>query len=94
MINTTQILTISVVVILTLVLSVIGFQVFLILREFQKTVQKMNKMLDDFGLVSESVAKPVAALADHFTGLASIAGLFGLVAKKRREKAGKETENE
>jgi hypothetical protein len=86
MIDSTQILIIIVVVVLTILLSAIGIQVFFILREVQRSIQKVNKILDDTGLVSESVAKPIASLSNHLTSFSGIAGLFGWLAKKRHEK--------
>jgi len=90
MFDSTQILLIGVVVALTLLLSVIGVQVFFILREVRKSIQKVNKMLDDAGIVSESIAKPIASLSDSITGLASIGGLLGWFQKKRNEKRKKD----
>lgn len=90
MIDSTQILLIIVIVVLTVLLSVIGVQVFFILREVQRSIQKMNKMLDDAGKISESIAKPITSLSNSITGVSGIAGLLGWLAsrKKRREKKG------
>jgi len=93
MIDSTQILLIVVIVVLSILLSVIGIQVFFILREVQRSIQKMNKMLDDAGTISESISKPIASLSNSITGVSGIAGLFGWLAsrkKKRKEKEEKE----
>ncbi len=63
MVDATQFMLIFVIVILTVMLSVIAVQVFFILREFRKTLTKANKVLDDTGVISESVSKPVSLLA-------------------------------
>ena len=86
MFESTQILIIAVVLVLTLLLSVIGFQVFLIFRELQKTVMKINKMLDDAGLISESIAKPIASFSGIVSGVSGVAGLLGLLNKKKGKK--------
>lgn len=93
MVDSTQILLIVVIVILTLLLSIIGIQVFFILREVQRSIQKVNKMLDDAGTISESIVKPIASLSSSITSFSGIAGLLNWLAsrKKRREK---EKENE
>lgn len=92
----TQILLIGVVTALMILLILIGIQVFFILREIQKSVQKTNKMLDDMGVISESIAKPVASLSNSITGVSSIAGLFGWLSQRgsKSEKAEKKTGEE
>lgn len=93
MVDSTQILLIIVVVVLTILLSVIGIQVFFILREVQRSIQKMNKMLDDAGTISESIAKPITSLSNSITGVSGIAGLLSWLAS-RKKKREKEKENE
>lgn len=63
MVDATQFMLVFVIVILTVMLTVIAVQVFFILREFRKTLMKANKVLDDTGVISESVSKPVSLLA-------------------------------
>jgi len=54
---------------ISIVSIVVGIYVILILKEFRKTVEKTNKIIDDAGVISESVAKPLAALAGVVTGI-------------------------
>lgn len=63
MIDATQILLMFIILVLTTMLTVIGVQVFFILREFRVTLQKANKVLDDTRIISESVSKPVSMRA-------------------------------
>lgn len=86
MIDSTQILLIAIVTALTILLSVIGVQVFFILREVQRSIQKMNKMLDDAGTISESIAKPISSLSGSITGVSGIAGLLGWLASRKRKR--------
>jgi len=86
MIDNTQILLIAVVTVLTVLLTVIGVQVFFILKEIRRSIEKFNKMLDDAGTISESVARPIASLSSSITGVSGIAGLLGWL-KKRKEKS-------
>lgn len=92
MIDATQILLIVVVTTLTLLLTVIGVQVFFILREVRRSIEKMNKILDDAGLVSESVAKPIVSLSSSIGSLSGLTGLLGFLTSRRRrqEKAANE----
>lgn len=95
MIDSTQILLIAVVTVLTILLTIIGVQVFFILKEIKKTIEKFNKIIDDAGLISESVARPIASLSNSITGVSSLAGLFGWLTKLRDRPTKKESkENE
>lgn len=93
MIDNTQLLLIAVVTVLTVLLAIIGVQVFFILREVRESIRKFNKIIDDAGTISESIARPVASLSDSITGVSGIAGLLGWL-KKRREKSTEEKEEE
>ena len=96
MIDNTQLLLIGVVTVLTALLTIIGVQVFFILKEIKRTIEKMNKMLDDAGLISESVARPIASLSNSITGVSGIAGLLGWLGqrKKKSKKVEKEAGEE
>ncbi len=52
---------------LTILIVVLGVQVFFILKEIRRSMQKMNKMLDDFGKVTGTVGEG----AQHLLGIAS-----------------------
>lgn len=85
--DTTQVLLIIVVTVLTILISVIGVQVFFILSEIRKTVEKMNKMLDDAGMVTGSVSRSVMGMAGLVEGVKtglSVVNIFGR--KKQKEK--------
>jgi cell division protein FtsL len=86
MVDSTQILLVVVIVALTILLSVIGVQVFFILREVQRSIQKVNKMLDDAGTISESIAKPITSLSSSITGVSGIAGLLSWLTKRRKKR--------
>ena len=64
-----QIVLLIVIVILTLVLAILGVQVFLILVEIRKSVQKTNKIIDDIGTISESIATPVSTASSMIMNL-------------------------
>jgi len=87
MLSPTQILLIIVVSVLTAVLAVIGIQVFLILKEGKRSVEKVNKILDDAGTLSSAITKPISSLSNSFGGLSGITGLLGWLVnrKKKRE---------
>lgn len=58
-----------VIIVLTILLLVLGIQVFFILRELRKTIDKANKVLDDTGVITESVSKPISSLSSLAMGL-------------------------
>lgn len=92
MIDNTQLLLIAVVTVLTAILSIIGVQVFFILREIKESIRKFNKIIDDAGTISESVARPIASLSNSITGVSGITGLLGWLSqrKQKSKKAEKE----
>jgi len=82
MIQPAQILLFSVISVLTTVLTLCGIQVYYILKEFRESVKKMNKVLDDAGIISSSVAKPVSGISGFLTGLKGGADLINFFCKK------------
>ncbi len=86
MLAPTQILLIVVVSVLAVILAFIGIQVFYILREGRRSIEKVNKILDDAGDISESIAKPISSLSSSISGLSGITGLLNWVFKKRKGK--------
>ncbi len=69
MVDATQFLLVFVIVVITVMLSVISVQIFFILKEFRKTLTKANKVLDDTGIISESVSKPINLISGILVGL-------------------------
>lgn len=77
-----------VVVALTILLVVLGVQVYFILRELRKTIDKANKVLDDTGVITESVSKPISSLSSLTMGLktgATIAKILNGGKKKHKD---------
>lgn len=77
-----------VVVALTILLVVLGIQVYFILRELRKTIDKANKVLDDTGVITESVSKPISSLSSLTMGLktgATIAKILNGGKKKHKD---------
>ncbi|MDP3998464.1 MAG: hypothetical protein Q8P89_02515 [bacterium] len=62
--DTAQLILIIAVSVLTSILAVVGFEVFLIVREFLKVVRKANKILDDAAAISDSVSKQVHSVTE------------------------------
>lgn len=67
--DTAQILLTIVIVLLALILIALSVQVFFILREFRRTINKANKILDDTGIITESISNPLSNLSNLTSGL-------------------------
>ncbi len=88
MIDPAQATLFLVIIVLTILLLVLGIQVYFILRELRKTLAKVNKVLDDTSLITESVSKPISNLSSLTMGLktgATIAKIFGAGKKHKKE---------
>jgi hypothetical protein len=71
MIQSAQLLLFLVISVLTAILTACGIQIYYVLKELRESVKKVNKILDDAGIVSSSVAKPIAGISGFITGLKS-----------------------
>lgn len=91
MVDLSQVLLVIVITTLTLLLTFIGIQIVYILREVRRTIEKVNKMLDDAGMITESIAHPIAGLGGMIDGLKSgakaIEAVGNFLSRKRKEKA-------
>lgn len=81
-----QILLLIVVTVLTFLLLLLGLQVYFILRELRKTIIKMNKVLDDAGIISQSVAQPVSNLSGIITGVKTGLSILSIFSNKKKQK--------
>lgn len=69
MLDPIQIALTCVISVLAVILFIVGLEVFQILKELKKTLEKINKILDDTGRISESVAAPVEEASEFLIGL-------------------------
>lgn len=81
MFDPAQILLFVVIIILTVLLLVLGIQVFFILRDLRKTINKANKVLDNTGEITESVSQPLSSLSSVLMGLKA-GGVIAKIIKK------------
>ncbi len=82
--DTAQLVLLFVVVVLTLLLIVLGIQVYFILKELRRTVTKANKVLDDTGLITESVSGPLSSLSTVMSGVKAGASIAKLLRGKSK----------
>lgn len=93
MFDPAQILLFIVIIVLTILLIVLGIQVFFILRDLRHTISKANKVLDNTGEITESVSQPLSSLSSVLMGLKA-GGVIAKIIKKatddtKEEKNGK-----
>jgi len=87
--DTAQLLLIIVIVLLAVILIGLSVQVFFILREFRRTVSKANKILDDTGIITESISNPLSNLSNLTSGL-KIGALLAKLLTGKKKHAGEE----
>ena len=90
--DSAQIILIIVIILLTVLLAVLGIQVFFILREFRKTVSKANKVLDNTNVITQSVSAPISSLSSIATGIktgATFINLFKKILSSDKDEKGK-----
>ncbi len=83
--DTTQILLITVVTVLTILLTVIGIQVVYILKEFKRSIEKINKILDDAGVASNTMAKSISGLSGVTSGFKTALSLLSIFKKEKKD---------
>lgn len=81
MTDTYQILLTSVISVLTVLLTLIGIQLFLILNEVRSILKKTNKMVEDAGKVTHAVVQPIEEVSSFLTGLKSGLGVVNKIKK-------------
>lgn len=77
-----QLLIIVVTIILTILLVVLGIQMWFILKEIRLSLQKMNGMLTDMQKVTGTVGEGVSNLGGIVSGLKAGLSLFSSIRKR------------
>lgn len=91
-IDVTETVLLLVLSILTVLLVVLGIQVYFILKEFRKTVIKANRVLDDTEEITKNVSGPIASLSS-LTNTLQASSVFAII-KFVRGVLAKDTEDE
>ncbi|MEK7186246.1 MAG: hypothetical protein AAB675_02700 [Patescibacteria group bacterium] len=86
MIDPAQTALFLVIIVLTILLLALGIQVFFILRELRQTINKANKVLDDTGIITESVSGPISNLSNMASGLKMGSIIASLLSRKKTKK--------
>lgn len=86
MIDTAQTALFLVIIVLTVLLVVLGIQVYFILRELRTTIRKANKVLDDTATIAESVSGPLSMVSSLTAGMKAGGFLASFLKRKTTEK--------
>lgn len=81
----TQILLIIIVATLTIILTVIGVQLIFILKEFKRSMSKVNRMLDDGNFISSTVVKSVSGISGLLAGVKTGLSVLNFFNKDKEE---------
>lgn len=77
----TQAVLLTVIVVLTVFLIIIGFQAYFTLKDLRKTLTKMNGLMDDTDELVSQVKGPVHSVSNLFTAITAGAGIAHLIKK-------------
>ncbi len=78
MIDSVQLILLLVIITLTVLLVVLGIQVFYILRDLRQTIKKTNKILDNANAITEGIEGPISAISSLALGIKA-SSLFTVV---------------
>lgn len=68
MIDSVQLILLLVIITLTVLLVILGVQVFYILRDLRTTIKKTNKILENADAITEGIEGPISAISSLFLG--------------------------
>lgn len=80
-----QIILIVAISILTAILSLVGFEVFLIFRELRKTVRKVNRIAEDASTVSGAISRQITNLSELVLSVRNIVDLAKIFFDRERK---------
>ena len=86
----TQAVLLSTIVVLSIFLVFLGFQVYFVLKDFRHTLHRVNRLMDSADDLVVEIKKPITSLSGIFTAITAGAGiahfLKRLEGKNEREK--------
>lgn len=86
MVTLTQTLLIIVITVLTVVLTAIGVQLFLLLKEMRQTLMRANAIMDEAQELITKISHPAASMNNLLTGLKEGVNLIDTVTGMFRKK--------
>src|SRR3989344_5030113 len=84
-VDTTQIILLAVITVLTIFLVVIGFQVFFVLKDLRRTLLRMNRLFESTDDLVGQVKKPIESAGNLFTAMTAGVGIAHLLKRGSKE---------
>jgi len=81
-----EIIFLAIAVVLGFMVAGVLVQLYFVLQEFRQTITKANKVLDDTGVISESVSKPVSMISSMVTGVKGWSSIMKILTKDKHKK--------
>ena len=81
-VDSTQIVLLAVIIVLTVFLVVIGFQVYFVLKDLRRTLFRLNRLFDDADDLVGQVKKPIESAGNIFTAMTAGVGIAHLLKKR------------
>lgn len=81
MIDPMQVLFIVAVTVLTIFLALVGYQLFLFLKDLRSTLKKVDTILDDVDIITSSVSTPVEKLSGLLESFQHGMGFFNFISR-------------
>lgn len=85
MLDPVQIVLLCVIILLTILLIVLGVQVFFILKELRRAVFRATKILENTETITESVSEPMSFLSTILFSSKTISLISNLLKHKKKE---------
>ena len=86
MIDPVQAVLLFVIVLLTVLLMILGVQVFFILKNFRKTVDHLNNVLQNTESITESVSQPASLVSDLISNTRSLSIIARILKGSKKTK--------
>jgi len=86
MIDTSQIILISAITIMTVILTVVGIQLIFVLKELRTLLVKTNSIIAELEKIGVNVGHGYAEILGFFSGLKKFFSLVDILAKKKEKK--------
>ncbi len=81
-----QIALIFLILLLSIFLAITGIQVFFILRDLKKALDKLNRVLDSGEVIAQDIERPVEAASNMVTAISNGAKALGGIIKSPKPK--------
>ena len=86
MVDTTQVLLIASITVMTVILTIIGIQLIFVLRDFRSLLTKVNNIVDELEKVGMNVGSGFSEVMGFFSSFKKLFFIVDLLAKKKKGK--------